>query len=353
MGDTAAKEDASASLPHQDKDKAIAMPPSAVARVGEKTDISVINIRREMAEVLDGFGSRNVDIIEVKQPLIEQLPSKVRLLIDFIKKTLVGTNIGLDKAIGGWCTSYEHIPEGIIPFLYTTFSHLHDICQKEKRIGRFSDFGGGDGIIAAVANIAGFDASSIEIQKDVHLRALDYYQNLVSLGVIDPSRLHLAHGTYYTPSYFRQAAEGFLKERCINKDRSPGDLDMKYASYDLRIPGKSAFEDIDARLSVLGEKADTLENLGLIGRDGKLDSDVIYNFPSDPLYSFAFVEQLTQLLRPGARVVIPWGNSQVRQAIKDKQFAKFELETVFHGRGVTRETMTKTWKLFVCKRRED
>jgi hypothetical protein len=241
-----------------------------------------------------------------------EIPEQVNQLIEYVKSEIIqGDSKSASKLIGHWFPLYFYDTEPVITNLYHTFSAVHERLRRPQRTLRFLDCGSGYGIISAIASQAGFDASGIELLPDVHDKAVHHRKRLADAGLIDINNVHLYQGSYYVPEYFDRAVNRYQQN--IRRKFSSIETNLSMFNFEFSTDVKT-HEELDAKLIELRQSTTALRESGLVTPDNRLDFDVVFCNPSDPLFPYGFFEQMDILLPYKSQMVIRSVNSQVAQA---------------------------------------
>lgn len=141
------------------------------------------------------------------------------------------------------------------------------------------------------------------------------------MNVIPKGSVRHQAGSYYLPEFYKEGKNRLFKYYKINPTTQPnsGGLLAVASGLDLQ---DSRYETVTAKLDALNRTSALIEG-HLIGSDGLLLGDVVYCYPSDILFGFAFIDQMRKIMKPGSLLVLPKENSQVAEAIKTYQMEGF------------------------------
>lgn len=275
-------------------------------------------------------------ILKVSQPLItpqdlieriNNVPQKVMDLANYVKGQVTpDVRIPSSMLVGSPFASYRHYPEVVIPFFYTLFDVVHKLMPESNP--KFADFGGGPGIIAAVAALANYESWSIDTNEAVNQAGPPHIRALESLGIIPPDKVHFVNGSYYLPEYWNRAKTAWLEDHGFNN--MPYDKEkLFYAALELGYkPSRQeviSFSVIEERLAIFDRKSHALEENRLISQSSNLNFDLIYCFPSDPmiLHPEGFVSQLWDRMKSGS-ILILVNSNQSEDLIRSGNFNRFK-----------------------------
>jgi len=243
-----------------------------------------------------------------------EYPRKLSRLSHFIEQIVLPQNVEYaSQRTGAWFPIYlnpidnSYVPEAI-KGLYDTFKNCYDTIKKKdkQKVPIFLDCGSGFGMVGAIANIVGFDVYNVEIIEEAHEKAQEYGKHLVSEGIIKSERMHYINGSYYLPSYHDLATKG-LTELFKSQDA-----------------GAETLININHALDLQKQKTIPFASSVPYTEEDYLDYDLIYCYPSDPLFNFAFPKQMNDLMKPGSYLVMPRMMPVVVKALYEGGFSKFK-----------------------------
>lgn len=260
----------------------------------------------------------------------KELPDEVNQLAQFVESVIFPEHGKGNRLIGNWFPIYGKRPREILPFLYFMFKDLFESCKNSSQyeVPRFVDCGSGYGIVGAVASIAGFEVYNVEIQDNIHESAVRYGEILSWQNVVDGSKIHHIHGSYYTPLWHAVAvdqyrlANGLFVENIMTRR-------MDIIAMDLDLKQDALPEDAIKALMEQGKKTNALLDAHLINADGFLGTDVVYIYPSDPLFNYGFPSQCDDLMYAGTYLLTASRNSQVETMLTHNQLPSFALQTKY------------------------
>lgn len=278
-----------------------------------------------------------------------EIPTGLNFLVDHAKKEDAKPSIWP----GDWQPVYTGDPSTALPHLYTVFKNLR---QKISATGpiQFFDFGGGPGIVAATAALAGFNGVSIEIQEIYSAKAKLLKSDLVSKGILDEANLQILHGSYYTTaawdwikafgSYILPDSAGLLiGELAIT---APGGMKVLI---DTPVEEKAAMEQrlVQAAFEKIEPDVDVFQRNNLLdSRDLLPQNSVVYSYISDPFCEMGgvFTQQLVNILHPGSYVLL--GNtSHLENMVRGRDLEDFE----YIGAYITPNIETHVETLFLFR----
>lgn len=204
-------------------------------------------------------------------------------------------------------SSFGETPSLTIPQFQRGLSYLRSLYPANKPA--FLDCGSGDGMMVALAAIAGFRSDGIELDQQMVSLSRQYLKTLSKLGIIpQDSDTKIIHGSYYFPDALPNLKND-LDQELSRRYHSDGILDTdNFEEYvgilfsQFRI-GRTYTDISDA---ILGRRTNVYHQLGI-----PLPYDVVYHYSSDFLSPSNFLPQMAKLLRSGSRVVLfQTGNSE-------------------------------------------
>ncbi len=242
-----------------------------------------------------------------EKELSDNLQKFILFCNDVVAKDIRGKNLPSFSSFG-------EKPAVTAPQILKALSDVRNMYSAQQPA--FLDCGSGDGMVMALAAMAGFKAHGIELDPKLVSLSRKHLLRFETLGIIPVDNLKVAYGSYYLPDT-PELEEGlnlelersFQQEGILDTDNLEEFKRELFASY-----GRHRFSGSPVN-TILGKNTKAYQELGISAKQiekGFLPYDAVYHYSSDIASPFGFLPQMTRLLKPGSRIILfQTGNCEV------------------------------------------
>jgi hypothetical protein len=211
----------------------------------------------------------------------------------------------LRKIPGSW-PAYIDDPRERIPQLLSAFQELRNRIPHSDP--SFLDCGSGEGTILSIASLAGFKKTyGIELNPFLASLSKNHIKQLERKKVIDPGCVEIAGGSYYIPELKNLLVP--LCQQCLkslyDQTEEEGISFEEFVTTFLGCSTDGSVRSLVVNFLYPFSNKHPYDELRIFDKEKmKLNTDIVYIYPSDPFFESAFLPQVAHIINPSALLVV-------------------------------------------------
>jgi len=224
-----------------------------------------------------------------------------------LNELVLSANYATTRSLGQeakWTFYNPDCPYKMMFSLHQAFSRLRTYIPGSK--ANFLDCGSGNGIPSLLAFFSGFNnVSGIEKSRKLADDSRKRLASFIDKKFIPINAVHFAHGSYYRrnllPDIISRCRKKLLEMSLIEGLEGT----TNFVDYVRAVFGTNHYASVEELISryIYPYNADAFDRLGILCK-GKLNTDLVYTYPSDIFFGCAFLPQMALLMKKSSVLAI-------------------------------------------------